>query len=135
MWIKLNMIMLLLIIQIMNQLEPEEDSNYMMFGGINRIQIPAELNELSAHMNPQKAINGFLEVNGKPIALELDTGACVTLVSEQEWKDKLESVNLSNTSLILKTYSGKTLKVLGKIEVAVKLDGQGSKFPHLCGRR
>ena len=32
------------------QLEPEKDSNYMMFGGINRIQMPAEQNELSAHM-------------------------------------------------------------------------------------
>ena len=79
----------------------------------------------------KKAINGFMEVNGKPIALELDTGACVTSVSEQEWKDKLESLNLSSTSLILKTYSGETRKVLGKTEVAVKLDGQGRKFP-LC---
>ena len=33
------------------QLEPEHDSDYMMFGGINGIQIPAELSELSASMN------------------------------------------------------------------------------------
>ena len=111
------------------QLEPEEENHYMMLGGINKIQMPAELNELSANMNPQKAINVFMEVNGKPITLELDTGACVTLVSEQTWKAKFESVNLSKTSLILKTYSGETLKVLGKTEAAVKLDGQESKLP------
>ena len=100
----------------------------MMYGGINRIQMPAELNDLSANMNPQKAINVFMEVNGKLITLELDTGACVTLASKQTWKDKLESVDLSKTSLILKTYNGETLKVLGKPEVAVKLDGQESKL-------
>ena len=111
MWIKLDMIMPLLIIQIMNSLSQRRT---VMLGGINRIQMPAELNELSANMNPQKAINVFMEVNGKPITLKLDTSACVTLVSEQTWKDKLESVNLSKISLILKTYSGETLKVLGK---------------------
>ena len=31
--------------------------------------MPAELNELSANMNPQKAINVFVEVNGKSITL------------------------------------------------------------------
>ena len=111
------------------QLEPEENSDHMIFLGINRIEIPAELNELSAHMNPPKAINVFMEVNCKPITPEVDTGACVTLVSEKTWEDKLESVNLSKTSLILKTYSGETLKVLGKTEVSVKLDGQESNLP------
>ena len=91
--------------------------------------MPAELNKLSANLKPQKAINVFMEVNGKRITLELDTGACVTLVSEQTWKDKLERFNLSKTSLILKTYSSETLKVLGKTEVPVKLDGQESKLP------
>ena len=60
------------------QLEPEEDSDYMMLGGINRTQMPAELNKLSANMNPQKAINVLMEVNGKPITLKLDTGAFVS---------------------------------------------------------
>ena len=108
MWIKLDMIMLLLIIQIMNSLRQRRTviyDVYMMFGGINRIQMLAELNELSANMNTQKAINVFMEVNDKLITLDLDTGACVTLVSEQTWKDKLESVNLSKTSLILTLYS------------------------------
>ena len=89
------------------------------------IQVPAELNELSANMSPQKAINMLMEVNGKPIILELNTGVCVTLVSEQTWKDKLECVNLSKTSLILKNYGDETLGVLEKLKLQLSLMVKG----------
>ena len=109
--------------------QQEEDLDYTLFGGINRIQMPTELNELSDAMNHQKAINVFMEMNRKPITFELDTDACVTLVSQQTWKGKLESVNLSKTSLVFKICSVERLGILGKAEVSVKHEGQVCKLP------
>ena len=84
-----------------------------------------------------------MKLNDSNIYLELDTGASVTVISEQPWKETLKSVPLQATNVVLKTCSGERLDVLGKASVTVEyknpvaglpvyvLKGKG---PNLMGR-
>ena len=49
--------------------------------------------------------------------MEIDTGASLSLVSEQIYQELWPSVPLQSTSVNLKTYSGTPLKVLGLMNV------------------
>ena len=84
-----------------------------------------------------------MKVNDLNIHLELDTGASVTVISEQSWKETLKSVPLHATNVVLKTYSGERLDVLGKASVTVEYKNQvkglsvyvlKGKGPNLMGR-
>ena len=72
-----------------------------------------------------------IEVEAKSIPMELDTGASLTLVSEEtyrsHWSDKL----LRETKTELYTYSGESISVLGTIDVLVRYGGQESSLPLL----
>ena len=61
-----------------------------------------------------------LGINGTPLLMEVDTGAAVTLVSEGIWEDKLGKIPLEDTDVVLRTYTGERLKVLGQAMVAVQ---------------
>lgn len=57
--------------------------------------------------------------------MDLDTGASVSVISEQFYENKLKrKVKLHPSSAILKTYSGEILEVLGEISVNVKYQTQ-----------
>lgn len=61
------------------------------------------------------------------IEIDLDTGASVTVISEQYYEKKLKSkvkVKLHLNSAILKTNSGEILEVLGEITVIMKYQRQ-----------
>ena len=60
-----------------------------------------------------------LVVEGKPLRMELDTGASVSIISEKTWKTELQAPPLAKSSIKLKTYTGQQLKVLGLKTVQV----------------
>ena len=61
-----------------------------------------------------------MELNGIPSKMELDTGARISLVGKKTWQEKLGSPPLNKRKLVLRTYSGQKLRVLGESNVQVK---------------
>ena len=77
-------------------------------------------------MSPEipKSYKVLTEINGIPITMELDTGAGVTIVSEQTWSGKLKRPKLLPSSLKLHSYPSKPLDVLGSCSVKVTIHGK-----------
>ncbi len=69
------------------------------------------------------------EVNGRHIQMELDTGAVVTIVSEETWKAHLAELPLQDSNIVLKTYTGEPVQVLGELSVDVCHNGQQAQLP------
>ena len=64
-----------------------------------------------------------LWVNNKSIQFEIDTGSGVTIISAKLYNTLFKKTPLVFTNVILKTYSGEQLKVLGKHAVDIKHNG------------
>ena len=65
-----------------------------------------------------------LKINNIPCNLELDTGASVTVIPEDMWKNELGSVPLQKSSVTLKSYSGHATPVVGEATVHVQYHAQ-----------
>ena len=61
--------------------------------------------------------------------MELNTGASLTIMSEKTLKQKLPHLELQPSAIILKTYSGEQLKVLGQAQVKVTYKTQEVEAP------
>ena len=72
-----------------------------------------------------------LTVAGKPLQFEIDTGASLSLVSEETYHKLWPNVSLQDTSVKLRTYVGTPLKVLGVMETTVSYDQQSVTLPLL----
>ncbi len=71
-----------------------------------------------------------LLLNGKSkVNFELDTGASVSVISEETWKNDLNEIKLQESDIKLTTYTGELLKVIGKVEVEVSYDKQSAQVP------
>ena len=57
--------------------------------------------------------------------MELDTGAIITII---KYKEHFSATKLRESSILLKTYSGGRLKVVGEIEVKVEYENQSAKL-------
>ncbi|KAJ8351903.1 hypothetical protein SKAU_G00233790 [Synaphobranchus kaupii] len=68
-------------------------------------------------------------LEGRPVRMEIDTGAAVSLVSSTVYKETLQHLPLQPTSLKLKTYTGETVPTKGVIYVNVQVNGQTAKLP------
>ncbi|XP_028660385.2 uncharacterized protein K02A2.6-like [Erpetoichthys calabaricus] len=66
---------------------------------------------------------------GHPVKMEVDTGAAVSLISEKLFKKKLNHLPLKHPRIIIKTYTGESVPMLGKTKVQVELNGQRTKLP------
>ena len=87
-----------------------------------------------------------LKVNGADLTMELDTGATLSLISENTYKKifPVETApHILNSKAQLKTYTGEVIKVLGAIEVEVTHNEQKKRMnllvvagdgPSLLGR-
>ena len=60
-----------------------------------------------------------LTLNGKPLTMELDTGAAVSLVSSTLFHSLLPESELTPSAVPLRTYSGERMQVVGVVEVDV----------------
>ena len=62
--------------------------------------------------------------------MELDTGAAISVISEQTFKTVLlQQLPLQVSSLQLHTYTGEQLTVLGQIHVSVQYNDQSCSLP------
>lgn len=82
-------------------------------------------------------------VQEKPLLFEIDTGASVTLISEETYNEHYQNSPLQKSSLRLKTYTGEPLQVLGQMTVTVSYHSQQGSYtlyvvkgagPSLLGR-
>ena len=91
------------------------------------------LNEYSLYQISSKQDSKPLQVevviNGQPLTMKLDTGAAVTLVSEETFQRKWSNVTLQTSMVRLHTYSGEPLPVVGQAEVQVQYGEQELKLP------
>ena len=56
-------------------------------------------------------------IEGKPIAMEVDTGAEVSLISEGTRESLFPLMQPAQSSIILKTYTGEVMPVVGELQV------------------
>ena len=68
-----------------------------------------------------------MSLDGSPINFELDTGATVTVMSEQRFREYFPSRSLEQSSLRLKTYTGEPMNVVGESTFGMSYADQGSK--------
>ena len=61
-----------------------------------------------------------LNVDGKQMTFEIDTGSEITIISENAYKNQFSKLKLERTSKIVRTYSYQELMVLGRLRVSVK---------------
>ena len=65
---------------------------------------------------PHRKMLEFI-VNRQPLQMELDTGASISLISKQQYKQLQDAPPLEKSSVILQTYTGENLSILGSIRV------------------
>ena len=65
-----------------------------------------------------------VEVNGRQLEFEIDTGASRTIVSEAVWRTALGRVSLAPGQDSLTTYTGDAVPVRGRLTVQVKCGAQ-----------
>ena len=61
--------------------------------------------------------------------MELDTGASVSIMSEEAWKKSFARVPLEKSQIKLRTYTGETLDVIGQAQVEVTYQNQTANLP------
>ncbi|UYV77890.1 K02A2.6-like [Cordylochernes scorpioides] len=67
-----------------------------------------------------------LKVENNFIDFELDTGSCLTLISENDFKKYLPNAQLKTIGMIIKTYDGTVVPILGEVIVKVEFQGKTS---------
>ena len=65
-----------------------------------------------------------LLINNVKMGMELDTGAAVTIISEKTCMELFPDATLRNSPVLLKTYSGEHLPVVGDMDVRVQYEQQ-----------
>ena len=66
-----------------------------------------------------------LEINKKKLTMERDTGATVSIISNETHKKLFpKAASPFKSSLLLKTYTGEAMPVTGEMKVVVKYDSQ-----------
>ena len=65
-----------------------------------------------------------LHVNDRPLEMEVDTGATVSIISETMQQEMFPQAKLCKSEILLKTYTGEPLKTKGVIEAKVRYGKQ-----------
>ncbi|XP_037502384.1 uncharacterized protein LOC119376711 [Rhipicephalus sanguineus] len=123
----------------------------------NRHRVNTVQDEASATASPAEVFNMWLvdytkapppftvsvEVCGKPLRMEVDTGASVSVIAKSRLLQLLSSIPVQPYQVFLRSYSGDLKKVQGKADVHVKFHGKeahlpiflaGNESPTLLGR-
>lgn len=65
----------------------------------------------------------YVRVNEKRLKMEVDTGAAVSVISEQLYKRRFKRAKLMPTNCVLRTYSKQSLRLRGSISVKLRCNG------------
>ena len=65
-----------------------------------------------------------VDLNGKSLQMELDTGATVSIMSQQKFASLFPSTQIPRSKVTLQTYTGEPMKVLGEVPVQVTYQQQ-----------
>ena len=68
-------------------------------------------------------------VNKKNIPMEVDTGAALSLISEETFNSHFNFTELQPTDVQLRTYSGELISALGSLDVEVEYESQTASVP------
>ncbi|XP_060791211.1 uncharacterized protein K02A2.6-like [Neoarius graeffei] len=77
----------------------------------------------------KKDIRVNVKLEGTPVAMQLDTGAAVTLVSEMAYKKHLSHLPLKESKVRLSTFSGENIPLMGQVTVNAKYGNQSGDLP------
>ena len=91
----------------------------------------SDIGSISVNANSQgrssKPIDVTVEMSGKDVVMELDTGAAVTIMSLSTFKKLFPRTQLRQTQLVLKTYTGQPMEVVGEVTMSVNYQNQAVK--------
>ena len=102
-----------------------------------------ELPVLKINSKPSHPIRVEVKINDKLLQMEVDTGAAVSIISEKTKKTLYPTVSLTAPSVVLRTYTGEAMSVLGEMKVKVEYQEQSHDLtlmvvkgdgPNLFGR-
>eukprot|EP00731_Ephydatia_muelleri_P023099 Em0015g682a len=65
-----------------------------------------------------------MEINGEMLMMEIDTGAAVSLISEDTYRKKFSKLQLTASAVRLVTYTTQRIEVCGEVRVRVRLGDQ-----------
>jgi predicted aspartyl protease len=63
-------------------------------------------------------------LNDKPLVMELDTGASVSLLSHNKCQELFPELVPRKTEVVLKTYTGESINLVGEVDVEVRYGEQ-----------
>lgn len=78
---------------------------------------------------PEPSIMVPVKVNGEKFSMDLDTGASVSIMSEETWRRRFPNVALQESQIKLKTYIGEALEIIGRARVEVIYRDQIAMLP------
>ena len=70
-----------------------------------------------------------INVDRESMQMEIGTGASLSLVSEQEFRDTWPEREVSTTDITLHSYSGESIPIVGTVDVCVKCNRQDAVLP------
>ena len=70
-----------------------------------------------------------IQINGKQLLMEVDTGAALSIISEQTWKTVLPGTTLKKADVVLTTYTNERMTVMGELLVQVAYKQQCERLP------
>ena len=109
----------------------QESSNEFPLAKVPELETGGLFAVCNTKRNPDSAIILEPVVNGVTLRMELDTGASVSLISEKVWREAFPEVELAKCDMLLKTYTGERLQVLGQMQAQVTYGEQKGCFPLL----
>ena len=84
---------------------------------------------LSVADKSSDSIHIDLLIAGKPLTMELDTGAAVSLISEKAFREMFPKRKLHKSKQVLRTYTAELLSIAGEVTVEVQYGQQSEKLP------
>ena len=83
----------------------------------------------TVNRNVSSGIFVNVSIDGTPISMTLDTGASITIISEKTHKTELLQLQLHDSRMLLKTYTGEPVKICGETKVCVNYKDQQHHLP------
>ena len=90
-----------------------------------------QLYTVDTEKDKPSAFWAMLKVNGKELRMEIDTGASVSIISEETLRECFEDIPIEDTSSTLRTYTGEIMPTMGTAHVEVEYEGQQERLPLL----